>query len=120
MIKFTALFLLLPFNLFAVRVTIVNDSPYELEARIYDPNNQVVGSSTLPANGHYYSWTDSYHGASDWTEGPFTIRFFCPTGEEYGRITHVADGTTARARGATGHRRCGRTAPPPREEPSFD
>jgi len=100
------LLFLLPFPLFAVSITIINDSPYELKAEIYDESKTFIGSATIAPNGHTYSWQDSYHDASDWSNGPFTIQFFCPNGDEYGKITHVSDGVTVSARGAIGARRC--------------
>jgi hypothetical protein len=53
-----------------------------------------------------YSWTDSYHGASDWTEGPFKVEFYCPSGKLFGKTTHIADKSTIRAQGAIGPRTC--------------
>ncbi|WP_420421754.1 hypothetical protein [Simkania sp.] len=106
--KFLLLLLLSPLSLFAVTITVINDSEYNLEARIYDPKDELITTFSIPPNGHYYSWSDSFQEASDWTEGPFVVRFYCPTGEEYGKITHVANKTTVRTKGAIGHRRCNR------------
>lgn len=98
--------LLIPSVLLGVTINIINDSPYPLEARIYSAQDEILGTSTIYPNGHSYRWMDSYHGATDWSEGPFTIRFFCPAGEEFGRIYHVTDGMTVRSQGALGSRRC--------------
>lgn len=100
------LFFFLPFTLSAATIKIRNDSPYTLNATIYDVNDQIVGSSLINGNGHYYTWRDSSHGASDWTKGPFTVRFTCPGGAEYGRVYRVADGVTVFAKAAIGPRRC--------------
>lgn len=107
--KFLLLLLLSPLSLFAVTITVINDSEYNLEARIYDPNKELVTTFNIPPDGHYYSWADSFQEASDWTEGPFVIRFYCPGGEEYGKITHVANKMTVRAKGAIGRRSCPRS-----------
>ena len=101
-------FILFPISLFATRITVLNDSQYKLEVKIYDANKQEVGSAILSPNGHYYSWTDSYHGASNWTKGPFVVEFFCMSQEKFGTITHVADGMTVRAKAAVGPRFCNR------------
>lgn len=49
--KFLLLLLLSPLSLFAVTITVINDSEYNLEARIYDPNKELVTSFNIPLMG---------------------------------------------------------------------
>lgn len=109
-IFFKAIGFFLPLSLSAVTINIINDSKFPLEVRIFEANKEPVGSAIIPGGGTYYTWMDSYHGASDWTQGPFTVQFFCPNGDEYGTIRHVTNGMTVRAQGASGPRKCSPSA----------
>jgi hypothetical protein len=89
----------------AASLRIVNNSPYPLTASIYSVKNEYLGALLIDSR-HEGSWRDSYHGASDWTKGPYKVVFTCPNGSEYGVVKKVNDGFTVYARRATGSRRC--------------
>ncbi len=98
-------------SLLAASLKIVNDSAYTLDAYIYAADTTEVGSATILGNGHSYTWQDGLLGISDWTQGPFTVRFYCKNGTEYGKITFVASKVTLYATAARGPKKCSSSNP---------
>ena len=91
----------------AASLQINNDSSYNLTATIYSARGEYLAELSLPPRNSS-QWRDSYHNASDWTAGPYTVVFTCENGEEFGRVKRVNDGFSVYARHSIGPRYCKR------------
>ncbi|MCB1107567.1 MAG: hypothetical protein KDK76_05690 [Chlamydiia bacterium] len=114
---FTLLFLsLVSFSLYGTALYIYNDSPYTLNAKIFSKDHSEVASMSI-ASGHTLTWQDSLFDAKDYTEGPFSVVFTCPNGDEYGTVSSVAQNFTVYAQRSRGPKKCGdHTQPEPHRD----
>ena len=105
MLKLLLFFFSLPAYLLAAKISIVNDSQYFLHGKLLDRQHNQVGSFEI-ASGSTYIWYDSHHNAANYTQGPFSIILTCPKGSTYGKIFHVNNNSTVRAKSASGSKKC--------------
>lgn len=105
MVRFLLPLLALTTSLFAVKITVTNDSSYSLHATIYDKEAKELGAFEL-GPGHTHIWYDSLYNAKDYAKGPFSVRFTCPEGKNYGTVSRIAENGTARAKAAIGPKKC--------------
>ena len=108
--KFIAL-LFLTIGAYATSMTIVNDSPYVLTARVMSANGEEVGRLTLNPQ-HQAKWQSYNLKGSRFSETPYTVAFTCPNGDEYGIVTYAQPGAYITARSSNGDQIC----KPPRKE----
>jgi hypothetical protein len=90
-------------------VTLLNDTPYTLQATIYDANGTLLGQFTLNPRDATL-WSDDYENFG--TENqyavqvPYTVNWFCMNGGAYGTCDDVAAGSTVTAQGCGGVQQC--------------
>ncbi|MDX8430932.1 MAG: hypothetical protein SNF33_03910 [Candidatus Algichlamydia australiensis] len=89
----------------AASVILKNDSPYTLNAELFDKDLKPVSKMTLPPNS-YFKWNETYQNLTSYSEGPFAVLWTCLSGAEYGVNYKVAASTTCNAQSASGARRC--------------
>ncbi|NGX51047.1 MAG: hypothetical protein K1060chlam2_00904 [Chlamydiae bacterium] len=116
MLRHLLLPLLFASSLFAVKINIVNDSSYTLQATIYDRDQSELASFLL-GKGQSTMWFDSLYNAKDYVKGPFSVTFTCPTGANFGTVYRLRENSTARARAARGPKKCtAKSQPPPHRD----
>ena len=90
-------------------VTLLNDTPYTLQATIYDANGTMLGQFTLNPRDATL-WSDSYENFG--TENqyasqvPYTVNWSCMNGGAYGICNNVAAGSTVTAQSCGGNQEC--------------
>ena len=109
------LLLLCSSGLFAGSIRLYNDSPYKLRAVIRAADGTYLGEMiVLPE--HFNTWSDKYPsfgpGGQNYTESPnrthtpYTVRWYCLDGDEFGFCANVATGAAVIAESCEGSRIC--------------
>lgn len=99
------IFTLLSSSLFAASITVLNDSSYFLNARIYSGSKELLTSLDIP-KGHSIQWADGPFNSRDYSKGPYSVVFTCPNGDEYGTVSKIAENSTVYAKSAIGRKKC--------------
>jgi hypothetical protein len=107
---FTRSLLLLMIPLFmttlsAASVRMINDSPFPLSSTILSATGVVMGRQSLQPQEQSL-WQNSDIDVNGPSQSPFTVIFYCQTGEVYGTITGVQTGAMVMASQSTGPRFC--------------
>ncbi len=104
-------------TLCASSIRLFNDSPYKLRAVIRSSDGSYVGEMVMLPQ-HFNMWTGEYNqfGPSGGNpEGfvkpspgqpPFSVQWFCLSGDVYSISTNVATGATVTAQQGDGARQC--------------
>lgn len=96
---------LLPFCCFAATVRIINDSPFPLSATILSATGEVFGRYKIQPQ-QQVAWQNSNVNVDETSQSPFTVIFYCSTGEVWGTVSGVATGAMVQASTASGPRFC--------------
>ena len=90
-------------------INLFNDSPYMLNAIIYDANGTVMGEFTLNTrDANEWSNNDQNFGTESMyaSQTPYTVKWSCTSGMAYGSCDNVAAGSTVTAQGCGGDQEC--------------
>lgn len=88
-------------------LTIINDSPFPLDAALYAADGSVLGQYSL-APRERVKWNDDYEVAPNpnLSQTPYTVTWICKTGGIYGVCNTVSPGASVFAQGAQGNLLC--------------
>lgn len=99
-------------QMWAGSILLLNDTPYVLRAVIRGNDGTYLGEVVI--NSHNSSrWTDTYgqlgsYGAPPANSlTPYTVRWYCNSGDDFSFCTNVATGATVSAKNCDGRRICG-------------
>jgi|GEM_PF-931992 len=93
------------FPVSAASVRMINDGPFPLSATVLSATGQVMGRQAIQPQQQVL-WQNSNIDVNGISQSPFTVIFYCTTGEVYGTITGVQTGAMVTASQATGPRFC--------------
>jgi hypothetical protein len=114
LIKFLYLSLIIASSaLFAGSVHMINDSPYQLRAVVRGADGTYLGEMIIQSQGTS-TWSDNTYGRvpmdewgqTDRAATPYTVLWYCTSGENYSINTIVATGATVTAQNGEGTRIC--------------
>jgi len=116
-------FLFLTGSLSAGSILLVNDSANKLRAVVRGADGSQLGEMILNPR-HSIRWSDGYGNTKNQSETPYTVLWFCLSGDPYATCTAVPTGGTVTALGCEGARACkpekkkkpGTQQPPPGED----
>jgi hypothetical protein len=90
-------------------VTLLNDTPYTLQATIYDANGTLLGEFTINSR-EATLWSDDYENfgmeSQYASQVPYTVNWYCMNGNAYGTCEDVAAGATVTAQSCGGDQEC--------------
>jgi hypothetical protein len=90
-------------------VTLLNDTPYRLQATIYDASGTLLGEFTLNPRDATL-WSDDYENFGTESQYasqiPYTVNWYCMNGGSYGSCDNVAAGATVTAQSCGGAQEC--------------
>ncbi len=102
----------LTLSAFAGSVHLLNDSPYTLRAVIRGADGSYLGEMIIQT-GNMHTWSDmnGQMGAppmdsNSRSQTPYTVMWYCLSGDDYSINTIVATGATVTAQGGEGARIC--------------
>jgi hypothetical protein len=102
---FYFLVFIIPFMGYGATVRIINDSPFPLSATILSATGEVFGRYSIQPQ-QQVSWQNSNLNVNKSSQSPFTVIFYCSTGEVWGTVSGVATGAMVQASTASGPRFC--------------
>lgn len=90
-------------------VNLLNNTPYTLQATIYDANGTLLGQFTLNPQDAAL-WSDDYENFGNESQYasqlPYTVNWYCTNGGVYGTCQNVAAGATVTAQSCGGTQEC--------------
>lgn len=89
----------------AASVRLINDSPFPLSATILSATGVVMGRQSIQPQ-EQISWQNSDVDVDKNSQTPFTVIFYCKTGEVYGTMSGVGVGGLVQASTSSGPRFC--------------
>ena len=92
-------------SLHAASVKLINDSPFPLSATILSATGTVMGRQVLQPQ-EQVSWQNSDVDVNKNSQTPFTVIFYCQTGEVYGTVSGVGVAGLVQASTSAGPRFC--------------
>ncbi len=98
-------FVFTPFLLKGATVRMINDGPFALSSTVLSATGEVLGRYSL-APQEQVSWENSNINVNKTSQSPFTVIFYCQTGEVYGTVTNVSTGAMVQASSSAGPRFC--------------
>lgn len=102
----TLLFLSLFVNhLSAASVRMINDGPFPLSATVLSATGSVMGRQSLQPQEQSL-WQNSDINVDGQSQSPFTVIFYCATGEVYGSVSGVQTGAMITASQSVGPKFC--------------
>lgn len=109
--KFSGIVLFLLFQgvCFANSINLFNDSPYTLQAALYDASGTLMGEFVLnPRNASVWSDAQGDFGTDNQYayQTPYSVNWKCMGGRAYGTCTNVAAGTLVTAQSCGGDQEC--------------
>ncbi len=102
---FSFLFFFIPLMSYGATVRIINDSPFPLSATILSATGEVFGRYSIQPQ-QQVGWQNSNVNVNKTSQSPFTVIFYCSTGEVWGTVSGVATGAMVQASTASGPRFC--------------
>lgn len=102
---FFLIFFILPFICYGATVRIINDSPFPLSATILSATGEVFGRYSIQPQ-QQVGWQNSNVNVNKTSQSPFTVIFYCSTGEVWGTVSGVSTGAMVQASTASGPRFC--------------
>ena len=90
-------------------VTLLNNSPYRLQATIYDATGALLGQFTINSqDATLWSDNDENFGTENQyaSQIPYTVNWYCMSGGSYGTCSNVAAGSTVTAQSCGGNQEC--------------
>ena len=100
---------------YSASVMILNDSPYILTATVLSATGTILGRVQVTQQ-QQQTWQDSNLNVDGLSQTPFTVIFYCPTGEEYGVVTNVSTSGFVSASSSSGNKVCKAPKPKPGEQ----
>lgn len=105
--RFFFLFLLFVSPLFGGSLTLINDSPFTLNALIISADGTSLFSTEVPPRKtKKWNSSEDTFAPSTHSQTPYTVIWKCKSGKEYGIWVNVAQGSTVTAQGSTGDKIC--------------
>lgn len=92
-------------SLSAASVRMINDCPFPLSATVLSATGTVMGRQALQPL-QQVQWQNSDVNVDKNSQSPFTVIFYCTTGEVFGTVTQVQTGAMVTASASTGPRFC--------------
>lgn len=90
-------------------VTLLNNTPYTLQAVIYDASGTLLGEFTINPQDATL-WSDDYENWGNESQYasqiPYTVNWYCMNGGSYGTCSNVAAGATVTAQSCGGNQEC--------------
>lgn len=93
------------FPLFCGSITLLNDSPFALQASIIAADGSNRGVVSVPPQ-QTVSWEDTKAGNAVWSLTPYMVIWECQGGENFGISSGVSPGATVSALSSSGARYC--------------
>jgi hypothetical protein len=90
---------------FCATVRLINDSPFTLASTILSATGNVMGRYTLKPQ-EQVSWENSNINVDKNSQSPFTVIFYCQTGEVFGTMSNVSTGAMVAASSSSGPKFC--------------
>ena len=90
-------------------INLFNDTPYMLKAIIYDANENMLGEFVLnPRDATVWTDDQGEFGTeiADASQTPYSVNWFCMSGNPYGVCTDVAAGSVVTAQSCGGAQQC--------------
>lgn len=104
--KYLSIFFLFLSSLhFGSTIRLINDSPFPLSATILSATGSVLGRYNLKPQ-EQAGWENFDINSKGVSQTPYTIIFYCSTGEVYGTATGIATGGMVQASSSSGPRFC--------------
>lgn len=91
--------------MYSASVLFINDSPFVLSATVLSATGEVMGRTTIQPQ-QQVQWQNSSLNTTGISQSPFTVIFYCQTGEVYGTISQITTGGLATASTSSGPKFC--------------
>lgn len=89
----------------AASVRMINDSPFPLSATVLSASGTVMGRQSLQPQEQAL-WQNSDVDVTGISQSPFTVIFYCTTGEVFGTISQVQTSAMVTASASSGPHFC--------------
>ena len=90
---------------FCATVRLINDSPFPLSSTVLSATGSVLGRYSLKPQ-EQAGWESFDVNTKGVSQSPFTVIFYCTTGEVYGTAVNIATGGMVYATSTSGPRFC--------------
>lgn len=107
----TAFFIIVSQISWAGSVTLMNNSTYTLQAVVYDSTGKLLGQFVVNP-GEATQWSDNFENFNFGMENsyqsvpPYTVNWFCMSGNPFGSCTYVAAGAVVTSQSCGGNQEC--------------